>query len=260
MTDSLATVFQRCREENRAALIGYMPCGFPDANRTHDVVRTMVENGCDIVEVGVPYSDPMMDGPTIQAASQQALDGGTRVADVFDVVKTVAEAGATPVVMSYFNPILQYGVDKFASDLAAAGGVGIITPDLIPDEAALWLAASEKHGLDRIFLVAPSTSDARLEMTLAHTSGFVYAVAVMGVTGARNEVSSLPQELCARIQKISDIPIGVGLGVTNREQASQIAAYSDGVIVGSALVTAAQQGLPQLAELVSDLAAGVRRR
>lgn len=255
----LSDVFERCGSENRAALIGYYPAGYPTLDGSIEAVRTLVENGCDVVEVGIPYSDPMMDGPTIQAAADVALEAGFRVRDTFAVVRAVAEAGAVPVVMSYWNPILQYGVDRFAAELAAAGGTGVITPDLIPDEAEDWIAASDAHGIDRVFLVAPSSTPERLAMTLSHTGGFVYVQAVMGVTGARDVVSDAPRALTARVRELSGLACGVGLGVRNGDQAAEIASYADGVIVGSALITAATAGGDALAELTAELAEGVRR-
>ena len=178
-------------------------------------MRTMVEHGCDIIEVGLPYSDPVMDGPTIQAAAQQALEGGTRTADVLRTVEAVAETGVPVVVMTYWNPVERYGVERFAADLASAGGAGLITPDLVPDEADEWIAAADKHDLDKIFLVAPSSTDERLRMTTAACRGFVYATAVMGVTGARESTSELAGPLVERTRAVTDLPIGVGLGVSN---------------------------------------------
>ncbi|MFN3601671.1 MAG: tryptophan synthase subunit alpha [Dietzia sp.] len=255
----LSEVFERCRADNRAALIGYYPAGYPTVEGSIEAVQTMVAGGCDIIEVGIPYSDPMMDGPTIQAAADVALEAGFRIRDTFAVVRAVAEAGAVPVVMSYWNPILQYGVERFAADLAAAGGTGVITPDLIPDEAEDWIAATDAHGIDRVFLVAPSSTPERLAMTLSHTSGFVYIQAVMGVTGARDVVSDAPRTLTARVREHSGLACGVGLGVRNGDQAAEIASYADGVIVGSALITAATEGGGALARLTAELAAGVRR-
>ncbi|MEU7767169.1 tryptophan synthase subunit alpha [Nocardia sp. NPDC049190] len=254
----LADTFASCRADGRAALIGYLPAGFPDLAGSIEVVRAMVESGCDVVEVGVAYSDPVMDGPTIQAAAEQALRGGVRVRDVFSVVEAIAGAGGKAVVMSYWNPVLQYGVDRFARDLAAAGGAGIITPNLIPEEADDWFVASATHNLDRIFLVAPSSTEERLVKTLEASSGFVYAASTMGVTGARDAVSSAAPTLCARIRAHSDIPIGVGLGVRSGAQAAEIASYADGVIVGSALVSAVGEGLDAVRALTAELAQGVR--
>ena len=256
---TIADTFARCKAEGRAALIGYFPAGYPSVSESTRHVTAMVEAGCDIVEVGIAYSDPMMDGPTIQAAADTALQAGVRVADVFDVVRAVAAAGGVPVVMSYWNPILQYGVDAFAADLAAAGGQGIITPDLIPDEAQEWTAAAKAHGLGQMFLVAPSSTPERLKMTCDAASGFIYAQAVMGVTGARDAVSDLPKNLTRRVREVSDLPVCVGLGVRSGEQAAEIAAYADGVIVGSAIITVAAEGESAVRDLVTELADGVRR-
>lgn len=254
----LAATFAAARAEHRAALIGYLPAGYPDLDRSIATVRAMVESGCDIVEVGVAYSDPVMDGPTIQAAAEQALRNGVRVRDVFKVVQAVADAGGQAVVMTYWNPVLAYGVDRFARDLNAAGGAGLITPNLIPEEADDWFIASATHNLDRIFLVAPSSTEERLVKTLEASRGFVYAASTMGVTGARDAVSSAAPALCARIRAHSDIPIGVGLGVRSGAQAAEIAGYADGVIVGSALVSAAGEGLDAVLALTRELAEGVR--
>ena len=218
----------------------------------------MVEAGCDIIEVGVAYSDPVMDGPTIQKAAEQALANGVRLKDIFTVVEAISKAGGNPVVMTYWNPVLKYGVDRFARDLNAAGGLGLITPNLIPEEAGEWMAASDVHSLDRIFLVAPSSTEERLAMTLQNTTGFVYASSIMGVTGARDVVSSQAPELCRRVRAHSDIPIGVGLGVRNGAQAAEIASYADAVIVGSALVSATAEGLDSVRRLTAELAEGVR--
>lgn len=265
MSSSIDALFERTRSEDRAALVGYLPAGFPTKELSIKAVEAMIEGGVDLVEVGLPYSDPVMDGPVIQAAAEQALRGGTRPADVLDVVRASAATGTPTVVMTYWNPVERYGVDRFAADLAAAGGSGLITPDLIPDEGAEWIAASHAHGLDRIFLVAPSSTDERLAMTVDEASGFVYATAVMGVTGARAQTSSLGEELVARVRKVTDKPVGVGLGVSNGAQAREIAAYADAVIVGSALVRCLLDapnetaGCDAVRALARDLRAGVER-
>jgi len=223
-------------------------------------MTTLVESGCDIVEVGIPYSDPGMDGPTIAKATEAALRGGVRVRDSLRAVEAVSDAGGCAVVMTYWNPVLRYGVDAFARDLSAAGGLGMITPDLIPDEAAEWLTASDTHRLDRIFLVAPSSTPQRLATTVEASRGFVYAASTMGVTGARDVVSQAAPELVSRVKAVSDIPVGVGLGVRSREQAAEIAAYADGVIVGSALVSAlGEGGVAKVGTLTEELAVGVRQ-
>ena len=256
----LQALFSMCRGEQRAALIGYLPTGYPDVPTSIDAMKALTDSGCDLIEVGIPYSDPGMDGPVIASAAEVALRGGVRVRDTLAAVEAISAAGGRAVVMTYWNPVLRYGVDAFARDLAAAGGYGLITPDLIPDEADEWLAASEQHQLDRIFLVAPSSTHQRLADTVTASRGFVYAASTMGVTGARDVVSNAAPELVSRVKEVSDIAVGVGLGVRSREQAAEIARYADGVIVGSALVSALTDGLPAMCALSEELAAGVRQR
>ncbi|MGB9013407.1 MAG: tryptophan synthase subunit alpha [Aeromicrobium sp.] len=258
-------VFVRTRAENRAALVGYLPAGFPSLPYSIKAIEAMVAGGVDLIELGLPYSDPVMDGPTIQAAAGQALAAGFRTRQVFEVVSASVAAGAPTVIMTYWNLIDRYGVDRFAAELAAAGGSGLVTPDLIPDEAAEWLAASEEHALDRVFLVAPSTTDERLAMTAKASRGFIYATAVMGVTGAREQTSSLGEALVARVKRVTDKPVGVGLGVSDGAQAREIATYADAVIVGSALVRCLLDapdeaaGLKAIRTLAENLRAGVER-
>ncbi|MGI8591443.1 MAG: tryptophan synthase subunit alpha [Nakamurella sp.] len=254
----LAEVFRATRAEGRAALIGYLPAGFPTVEASTRTLSAMVAGGCDLVEVGVPFSDPVLDGAVIQAAAETARSNGFRLRDTFAMVERVTAAGGRAVVMTYYNPILAYGVDRFARDLAAAGGLGVITPDLIVDEAQPWLSATAAHGLDPIFLVAPSSSAERISMTAARTSGFLYAASTMGVTGARDQVSSSAPALVARCRELTDLPIGVGLGVRTGAQAAQIAAFADAVIVGSAFVSAAMTDPIAVANLAEELAAGVR--
>jgi tryptophan synthase alpha chain len=228
------------------------------------LINAMVAAGVDIIEVGLPYSDPLMDGPDIQAAVDLALRAGTTPDTVLDVVAKVSAAGGTPVVMSYWNPIERYGVDRFASRLAEAGGRGVITPDLTPEEAGPWIAATAAHGLDRIFLVAPSSTDVRITTVASVTSGFLYAASTMGVTGARTQVSSAAPALVARSRVLTDLPIAVGLGVSTGEQAREVAEFADGVIVGSAFVRRILQShdhaaaLEAVTDLASELAVGVR--
>ena len=199
-TSRLSGLFETCRAENRSALIGYLPTGYPDVPTSISAMTALVESGCDIVEVGVAYSDPGMDGRTIAAATEVALRGGVRVRDTLTAVEAISKAGGSAVVMTYWNPVLRWGVDAFARDLASAGGLGLITPDLIPDEADEWFEVSDAHGLDRIFLVAPSSTPERLATTVAASRGFVYAASTMGVTGARDAVSDAAPELVATRQ------------------------------------------------------------
>ena len=256
----LSRLFDECRAEGRSALIGYLPTGFPDVPTSISAMTAMVESGCDIIEVGIAYSDPGMDGPVIAAATEAALRGGVRVHDALAAVEAISKAGGRAVVMTYWNPVLRWGVDAFARDLASAGGLGMITPDLIPDEADEWLAVSDARDLDRIFLVAPSSTPERLAATVQASRGFVYAASTMGVTGARDAVSVAAPELVRRVKAVSDIPVGVGLGVRSREQAAEIGAFADGVIVGSALVSALKDGIPAVRSLTEELADGVRQR
>ncbi len=248
--------------EGRAALVAYLPVGYPDVDTSIEAMVAAVEGGADVVEVGVPYSDPGMEGPVIQAAMDVAVRAGHGLPHVLPAVTAVAAAGAVPVVMSYWNPIERYGVDRFADDLAAAGGAGVITPDLIPDEAGPWLSATDRTGLDRVFLVAPSSTDARLAATVAASRGFVYAASTMGVTGTRAAVGATAGELVARTRLVSgDLPVCVGLGVSNGDQAAEVASFADGVIVGSAYVQRMLdgRGAAGVRELSVELAAGVRR-
>ncbi len=262
MTGAGPTI-EAARTGDRAALVGYLPAGFPTVQESIGLLEVMLDSGVDVVEVGLPYSDPVMDGPTIQAAAEVALAGGTRITDVFRVVEACA-ARVPTLVMTYWNPVERYGVERFASDLVAAGGAGLITPDLIPDEADEWVREADRHALDKIFLVAPSSTRSRLELTSSACRGFVYATAVMGVTGAREQSSTLAPDLVARVHDVTALPVGVGLGVSDGRQAAEVASYAEAVIVGSAFVRAVQDAdSPDAARravgrLTSDLARGVR--
>ena len=263
---STSAAFELAAAEGRAALVGYLPAGFPSVEGSITALLTMVEAGCDVIEIGLPYSDPVMDGPTIQAAAQQALEAGVRTKDVLRVVEAVAQTGVPTLVMTYWNPIERYGVERWATDLAAAGGAGMITPDITPDHGSTWIDAADAHDLDKVFLVAPSSTDDRVAMTAAASRGFVYAAAVMGVTGARDASSDLAGPLVRRVRDSGDIPVAVGIGVSSGDQAADVAAYADGVIVGSAFVRTLLDhpddqaaGLEALRALTADLAEGVRR-
>jgi tryptophan synthase alpha chain len=262
---SVTKAFAAAAADNRAALVGYLPAGFPDGQTATRAALAMAEAGADVIEVGLPYSDPLMDGPVIADAVYRALKNGTRVKDVLSLVQAIADRGTATLVMTYWNPVDQYGVDAFARDLANAGGAGLITPDLTPEEAGPWLAASDKYGLDRVFLVAPSSPTHRLAEISAVCRGFVYAASLMGITGARDAVSSGAGELVARVRGHTSLPVAVGLGVSNRDQAAEVAGFADGVIVGSAFVRRlsaapdADAGVAAVRALTADLAAGVRR-
>ncbi|MBC7463269.1 MAG: tryptophan synthase subunit alpha [Actinobacteria bacterium] len=264
MKTKLEELFVRTRAENRAALIAYLPAGFPSQSLCESAISILADAGIDAIEIGFPYSDPVMDGPTIQRAAEMALKGGTGAKEVFTSVKYAHEANLPTVVMTYWNPIERYGVDAFAQELAKNGGSGVITPDLTIEESDGWINATRNSDVNSIFVVAPSTTNERLQKVTQKCSGFVYAASLMGVTGARASVSSGAQDLVARIRKLSDLPVAVGLGVSTRAQAREVAKFADGVIVGSAFIkvlldaSTAEEGRDNLTGLARDLVAGVR--
>jgi tryptophan synthase alpha chain len=254
------TVISARRDAGSGALIGYLPVGFPSLTESIDAAVALVNNGVDVLELGLPYSDPVMDGPVIQAASLTALSNGFRLRHGFEAIAMIkAQVDAPVLVMTYWNPVLQYGVDRFADDLLAAGGAGLITPDLIPDDAAEWMSASERNGLDRVFLAAPSSSDARLKQVTEASRGFVYTVSTMGITGARADVDSAARILVDRLRAAGATSACVGIGVSTPEQVREILQYADGAIVGSALVKAlADGGVNGVGEFARTLSEGTR--
>jgi len=262
----VGAAFERAAAEGRGALVGYLPAGFPSVGGAIAAATAMARAGADVVEIGLPYSDPLMDGPVIQEAVHRALEGGTHVTDVLATVEAVSAAGAPVLVMTYWNPVDRYGVAAFARDLAAAGGCGLITPDLPPEEAGEWLDAAAALGLDPVFLVAPSSSDERIKLITSACGGFVYAASVMGITGARSAVGGAAAGLVERVRPHTSLPVAVGLGVSTAGQAAEVARYADGVIVGSAfvqrLLSAPDEaaGRAAVADLAAELAAGVRGR
>jgi tryptophan synthase alpha chain len=261
---AVSDAFAAAAAEDRAALVGYLPAGFPSMDLAVEAAIAMADSGADVIEIGLPYSDPLIDGPVIQAAVHRALTGGTKVADVLHTVQRLAEAGVPTLVMTYWNPIDHHGVAAFARDLAAAGGSGLITPDLTPEEAGPWLAAAAEYKLDPVFLIAPSSTSERIELITSVCGGFVYAASLMGVTGTRETVSSEAADLVQRGRKYTRLPIAVGLGVRDGRQAAEVASFADGVIVGTAFVQrlltadSPREGIAAVRELASELAAGVR--
>ena len=256
---SVSIAFEKAKADGRAAIIGYLPAGFPDVAGSIEALKVMVDAGCDVIEIGLPYSDPVMDGPVIQAAVQQALDGGIRTDDVFRVVEAVAATGTPTLVMTSWNPVERHGVERFAQRLYDAGGAGLITPDVTPDVVPDWIAAADARDLDKVFLVAPSSTDERIAMTTSSCRGFVYATGIMGVTGTTQATAAGVAPLIARTRATTQLPIGVGVGVSTGAQAAELSAHVDGVIVGTAFVRALGDGLPALAALTEELARGVRR-
>lgn len=259
---AVAAAIDAARDQGRGALIGYLPIGYPDLATSIEAAVTLAEAGVDILELGPPYSDPVMDGPVIQEATNAALEAGFRMRDTFTAVREVTARTDVPVlVMTYWNPVVQYGVSRYADDLRAAGGAGLITPDITPDAASDWLAESSRTGLDRVFLAAPSSTDDRLEMIVRETTGFVYTVSTMGITGERAQLDAAARALVARLREHGAERACVGIGVSNADHVRSVLEYADGAIVGTALVRALRDGgLDGLTATTRELVAGTIRR
>lgn len=252
-------ILETNRESGRGTLVGYFPAGYPTVDESVEALVAMAKNGCDVLEVGVPYSDPVMDGLVIQKATETALENGFRLKQTFDVIRGVRAQVDTPMlVMSYWNPVLRFGVDKFADDLKSSGAQGMITPDLIPDEGAKWLEIAEARGLDHVFLVAPSSSDDRVRANSSASKGFVYSVSTMGITGERANVDQLAREVVGKVKNLGTTPTCVGVGISTGAQVREVNSYADGAIVGTAFVGAYQSGgLSALVEKTRELASGL---
>lgn len=261
--NQIQKAFEKAQSENRAALIAYLPAGFPDKAKSIEILKTILENGADLVEVGLPYSDPLMDGPIIQQAVEIALAQKTSIDDCFDVVKEVAQLEKPVLIMSYYSPIDKYGVEKFIDNFSNANGAGVITPDLTIEEADEWLSKTSENGVARVFVVAPSNSKERLKKVTGKVDGFVYAASLMGVTGTRDQLSNDAQILVQNLREITSLPIAVGLGVSTAQMATQVSKFADGVIVGSAFVKILLENpdfeiaKDLIAKLTRDLRAGV---
>lgn len=237
---------EAARAQGRAAFVGYLPAGYPDRETSIAAAVALADNGADVIEIGIPYSDPVMDGPVIQQATTEVLGRGFGIDEVFEIVDAVTRAtDAAVLVMTYWNIIDRMGAEEFARRLAEAGGAGAITPDLIPDEAAEWIAATDRYGLDRVFLTAPTSSAERVARIVESCRGFVYGVSLMGVTGARDSVSDAAERVVSAAHEAGAPRVCVGLGVSTREHVEQIGRYADGVIVGTALVAALRDGGPE---------------
>ncbi len=252
---SVAEKIAEGRASGRGTVVGYLPLGFPDVDTSVEAAVALADEGFDVLELGIPYSDPVMDGPVISRATHRALDGGFRLKQLFPALKHITDRIDIPVlVMTYWNPVVQYGVERFTKDLLAAGGKGLITPDLIPDEAGEWLEVSEALGAERVFLAAPSSSDERLRRAIEVSRGFVYAVSTMGITGAREDVDQAAKTLVSRLREQGADSVCVGLGISTGEQVQEVLSYADGAIIGSALVKALDNGgLEELRSVASGL-------
>lgn len=247
------------KESGKGSLIGYFPAGYPSVQESVEALLVMAKNGCDLLEIGVPYSDPVMDGISIQQATEHALENGFRTRDLFEIIAKVrAQTDVPLLVMSYWNPVISYGLEDFAAELVKAGAQGMITPDLIPDEAKDWLEVSERLDLDRVFLVAPSSSDERVKANSMASKGFVYSVSTMGVTGERAQVDQMARDVAGRVKNLSGATTCVGVGISKPEQVREVNSYSDGAIVGAAFVRAYQTGgVDALKSKVIELASGL---
>lgn len=261
MTSRVETVIDQARAEGRGVLIGYLPAGYPDLQTSIDALIALSRAGADIIELGVPYSDPVMDGVVIQRATNASLEGGFRLANLFEILRATTGVVSAPIlVMTYWNPVVQYGVERFAKELKESGGAGLITPDLIPDEAAEWIAASDKFELDRIFLAAPSSSTERLTNAVRQSRGFVYAVSTMGITGARADLDEAARGLVGRLKDVGAQRVCVGIGISTAQQVHDVTHYADGAIVGSHLVSAlTDDGVDGVARVTAELASGLSR-
>ena len=236
----LASLFARTRAEGRPALIAFVPGGWPEPGATPGLVRALLDGGADAVEIGVPFSDPLADGPTNQAAYQQALDGGVTPPDVLDAVRACRAAGVSEplLLMGYFNPLLAAGIEAFTAEAEDAGVDGLIIVDLPVEEAAELAGPARARGLDVIYLLAPTSTDERIAAVAERGEGFIYCVSVTGVTSARSEVSAELPDFVARVRERTDLPLAVGFGISRREHVEEVGRIADGVVVGSALVDA----------------------
>lgn len=266
--DRIAQAFARARAENRAAFVAYLCAGDPDFDTSLAACRAVIENGVDVLELGVPFSDPLADGPTNQLAAQRALSGGMTAARVFELARRVREiAPETPIIFyTYYNLVFSNGVDAYVRAAKEAGVDGMLTLDLPPEEASDVQAACTAHGIKTVFIVAPTTPEARLAIIGSATTGFIYYVSREGVTGVRDSVAANIPEALAAIKRHTQLPIGVGFGISKRAHVAEVAKHADGVIVGSVLVNVIRDHLddrakigPALGALVADLAAGTKR-
>ncbi|MDQ8203908.1 tryptophan synthase subunit alpha [Pelagicoccus sp. SDUM812003] len=265
----IESAFSKAKSEGRSAFVSYVCAGDPDVPTSLEVCRTLIKSGVDVLELGVPFSDPLADGLTNQLAAQRALESGTTQADVFQLVRDIRkENDQVPIVFyTYYNLMFSNGLDKYIADAKAAGVDGLLVLDLPPEEARDHMEACERHGMKTVFLIAPTTPSKRVAFIAKHATGFIYYVSRTGVTGVREDLASDLQEMVDMIRSCTDKPLVVGFGVSKREQVATICSIADGVVVGSAIVNTIKENLGdvgaitgKMGELVSDLVAGTKVR
>lgn len=257
--ESIRAMFARAQAQNRAAFLPYFPIGYPTYEASVDSIAAMAEAGVDGFEIGIPFSDPMADGPVIQAATQIALENGTTVRKCLQAVRELRERGVTQpmLLMGYVNPILAYGVEAFAADARSAGADGLIVPDLPPDEAAVFVEACERVGLAMVFFLAPTSNVKRIELVAAKATAFIYVVTITGVTGERRELPVDLKDFIGRLKAHTDRPLVLGFGIGTADQARRMNGLVEGFIVGSALVRAGKEGVEAVRKLATDLRAAL---
>ncbi len=250
----IADKFRELKKKNRTALVNYVTAGDPSPDLTADLVLKLEESGADIIELGVPFSDPMADGPAIQLASERALAKGTTLKKVLEIVKRIREKSEIPIILfGYFNPYFKYGLERFAKDAAKAGADAVLAVDLPPEEAGEFKVHTDRAGLDFIFLLAPTSTGERISLVAKNASGFVYLVSVTGITGVRPDMDYSLEDLTGEIKRVTRLPVGVGFGISSPEQVAKIARYADAVIVGSAIVRIIEKHGGKKKELFDEL-------
>lgn len=254
----IQSVFQNAKAANRAVFMPYHAMGYPDRTKTLEIIKALGEEGAELFEIGIPHSDPLADGPVIQTATYTAIEQGTTVKDCLAMTRELRAAGMTQpfCAMTYYNPLFSYGIDKFVADAVDSGIDGLIVPDLPPEEADELAAAAAKAGLAMIYLLAPTSTEDRIKLVTQRATGFIYLVSITGITGARTELPTDLKEFVARVRKETNLPLAIGFGIGNREQAAAVAKIADGVIVGSALVKAGKEGIETVRRLGKELAEG----